>query len=99
MSFDPLTSYTTPIAPPLSPQMRRETEVRTYKKTDAYNRDAKKMAEAGWSVADVTSQRPRSGCGRILFLGLFAAVFHPKPEIVVTYTREVEKTTKSGRRR
>ncbi len=64
-----------------------ETMVRTYRGTDRFQKDAKRLAKDGWSVSNTVSQRPRAGCGRILSLGLFTLIFPPKPELVVTYTR------------
>lgn len=64
-----------------------ETMVRVYKSPDAYRREAEKLAKQGWVVSNTTERNPRAGCGRMIFLGLFALVFRPKPEIVVTYSR------------
>lgn len=66
---------------------KRETMVRVYKKPEDYERDAAKLAKDNWSVDSVTERRPRSGCGRIALLWLWALVFPPKPELVVTYAR------------
>lgn len=60
-------------------------QVRRYKDEKAYQKDAAKLARQGYEVASVVSEQPRSGCGRILAIGLFAAIFKPKPELVVTY--------------
>lgn len=60
-------------------------EVRRYKDEKAYQKDAGKMAAKGYEVQSVVSEQPRSGCGRILAIGFFAAIFKPKPELVVTY--------------
>lgn len=68
--------------------VRDETMVRTYTSAKAYQNDAKRLARDGWSAANVTEHRRRSGCIRVfLLLGIFALVFPPKPEIVVTYVR------------
>lgn len=70
-----------------------EIEVRSYKSAKEFNKDARRMARQGWEVQDVTNQQPRPGVGRVVMLGLFAAVFKPKPILIVTYrrkSREVE---------
>ena len=59
--------------------------VKRYKAQKAYEHDAIKMAARGYEVTSVTSVQPRPGAGRFLLLGLAAAVFKPKPELVVTY--------------
>jgi len=59
--------------------------IKRYRSQKAYQADAVKMLKAGYEVVTVTSEQPRSGCGRILLIGLFAAVFKPKPVLVVTY--------------
>lgn len=60
-------------------------EVKRYKNEAEYKKDANKMLAKGYEVQSVTSEQPRSGCGRILALGFFAAIFKPKPVLVVTY--------------
>ena len=60
-------------------------EVRRYRNEKEYQKDAGKMAAKGYEVQSVVSEQPRSGCGRILTIGIFAAIFKPKPELVVTY--------------
>lgn len=59
--------------------------VKKYKNEKEYQNDAKKMITRGYEVQSVTSEQPRSGCGRILLIGIFAAIFKPKPVLVVTY--------------
>lgn len=59
--------------------------VRRYKSEKEYQKDAQKMLRKGYEVQSVTSEQPRSGCGRIVAIGLFAAIFKPKPVLVVTY--------------
>ena len=59
--------------------------VKRYKSEKEYQRDAVKMQRQGYEVEHVVSEQPRSGCLRILSLGLFAAIFKPKPVLVVTY--------------
>jgi hypothetical protein len=68
--------------------MAAETMVRTYNKTGDYQKDATKLAQQGWTVANVAMQQPHSGCGRIVLIGVLAAIFKPKPVIIVTYQRE-----------
>jgi hypothetical protein len=59
--------------------------VRRYKSVGAYQSDVKNWTARGWEVSSTMEERPRSGCGRVLLLGIFAAVFPPKPVTVVTY--------------
>jgi hypothetical protein len=66
---------------------RMVTMVRSYKKEKDYRKDAQKLSKQGWHVMSTVEQRPRSGLGRLFMLGLLAAVFPPKPKIVVTYER------------
>lgn len=65
-----------------------ETMVREYKSTKDFSKDAEKLARDGWYVSSQTERKPRAGCLRILTLGLFALIFHPKPILVVTYQRQ-----------
>lgn len=60
-------------------------QVKRYRNEKEYQKDAAKMLKNGYEVQSVVSEQPRSGCGRILTIGLFAAIFKPKPELVVTY--------------
>lgn len=60
-------------------------EVKRYKTEKEYQKDARKMTERGYEVQSVVSEQPRSGCARWFTIGLFAAIFKPKPELVVTY--------------
>lgn len=64
---------------------KKTIEVKRYKNEKEYQKDAGKMAAKGYEVQSVVSEQPRSGCGRMLTIGIFAAVFKPKPELVVTY--------------
>lgn len=59
--------------------------VKRYKSDKEYQKDVNKMLKAGYEVQSVTSEQPRSGCARILTIGIFAAIFKPKPVTVVTY--------------
>lgn len=65
--------------------MPKQIVVKRYKSERAYQRDALRMRRRGYEVVDVTSEQPRSGCLRILSLGLIAAIYKPKPVLVVTY--------------
>lgn len=73
------------------PQMiregKRETESKTYKSSKDYENDSKRRIQDGWEVAGVVNNQPRSGCGRILLLGLFTLIWKPKPEITATYVK------------
>ena len=67
---------------------QQRTMVRVYTDPGRYRKDAERLAREGWRVEQVTEHRRRSGCLRVfLLLGIFALVFPPKPEIVVTYVR------------
>lgn len=57
-----------------------------YKSRGAMERGNTELARQGYRVQSVTELQQRSGCGRILLLGLFAAVIKPKPHYLVTYT-------------
>ena len=66
-----------------------ETMVKVYTNPKNYAKDAKDLAKDGWKAENVTERQPRRGCGRILAMGvIFAFIFPPKPELVVTYSRE-----------
>lgn len=58
--------------------------VRRYPTDADYQKDANKLARDGYTVTSTTSEQPRSGCLRILTLGVF---FKPKPVLVVTYSK------------
>jgi hypothetical protein len=75
-----------------------ETMVRTYKDTGDYQKDQKKLAKDGWMTTAMVERKPRAGVGRIITLGLVAAVRPPKPELVVTYQRAIaDKAAKPQR--
>ena len=61
--------------------------VRRYKTEREYQRDAGRMVKRGYRVAHVVSEMRNAGCMRWLTIGLFAIIFRPKPELVVTYQR------------
>lgn len=65
----------------------KNTIVREYRSHADFERDAAKLAADGYSVLTVTESQPRSGCLRIVTLGLFALVWKPKPKLLVTYQR------------
>ena len=58
--------------------------VRRYKTDAEFQKEANKLAKEGYSVTSTTSEQPRSGCLRILTLGI---LFKPKPVLVVTYNQ------------
>lgn len=62
--------------------------IREYDTQADYQREATVLHAEGWRVTSSISQQPRSGCLRILTLGIFALVFHPKAVLVITYERE-----------
>lgn len=74
---------------PLPPPRYRETMVRVYRTTHLYIHDAESLARERWQVATVDRRPRRNGLGRILSLPPIAMVLHPRPEIVVTYSRAV----------
>lgn len=57
--------------------------VKRYKTEREYQRDAQGMARKGYKVINVVSEQQRSGCLRILLIGI---IFPPKPQFVVTYS-------------
>lgn len=59
--------------------------VKRYSNEREYQKDAKNMLSKGYEVQSVISEQPRSGCARIILIGIFAAIFKPKPVLVVTY--------------
>lgn len=65
-----------------------QTTVRTYGSQTEFQRDANRMGAEGWRVTSTMDQQQRSGCMRMMTLGLFALVWKPKAKIVVTYTRD-----------
>lgn len=68
--------------------LNTETTVKEYKNIKAYQKDAPNMTAQGWHVQDTTSHQPRQGVGRVVALGFVgAALFKPKPKIIVTYSR------------
>jgi hypothetical protein len=64
-----------------------QTTVKTYASPTLFQKDSMRMQSQGWTVAHTTSHQPRPGVGRIVALGLFAGVFKPKPQIIVTWQR------------
>ncbi len=68
--------------------------VKRYKSDREFQTDARKMASKGYEVQSVTSEQPRSGCARILLIGIFAAIFKPKPVLVVTYRLSWQNTSR-----
>jgi hypothetical protein len=67
--------------------MHEEIFVMVYTDPAHYSKDIHNRASQGWTPISVTERRPRPGILRILTLGLWSAVFPPKPELVVTYQR------------
>jgi hypothetical protein len=57
--------------------------IKRYKNEREYQSDAQKMARKGYRVTNVVSENQRSGCMRILLIGLF---FPPRPQLIVTYS-------------
>jgi len=65
----------------------KTTMVREYDDRKAFEKDANKLARDGWSVVTQSERTQRSGCARLLMLGIFTPLFPPKPVLVVSYTR------------
>lgn len=65
----------------------QDIEVRTYKSTADYEQDSRRMAGLGYIWDAPVSQQPRAGIGRVAVLGFGAAVFKPKPVLIVTYRK------------
>ncbi|MGZ6362197.1 MAG: hypothetical protein ACXWP0_11010 [Ktedonobacterales bacterium] len=61
---------------------------REYKNSNVARKEIQKMARKGFTVVSMTEVQQRSGVGRFLLLGIFAAVFHPKPRVLVVYQGE-----------
>lgn len=61
--------------------------VREYKNPRAYQRDARRYAERGYTVASTAERGQRPGLIRVVLTGGLALLFRPKPHIVVTYQR------------
>jgi hypothetical protein len=71
----------------MQPQAAITTQVmREYRNLAQAQRDMSRMAAAGFTVVSTTQLTQRSGIMRILLIGIFAAVFHPKPHVLVTYS-------------
>ena len=64
-----------------------EMQVKRYNSSKEFQHDAGKMAKAGWRIIAQTQEKRRPGCARIGCLGIFAAIFPPKPVFVVTYQK------------
>lgn len=58
--------------------------VRTYRTSRAMQRDQQRMMRDGWYVVNTVHNQPRSSLLRLILIGW---IFHPKPEIIVTYQR------------
>lgn len=69
--------------------MAATTMVREYEDRKAFDKAAQKLSHDGWQVVSVTERTQRSGCMRIILTGGIGAIaFHPKPTLVVTYSRQ-----------
>lgn len=62
-------------------------KVVTYTGEKAMQRGISDMARQGWRVVSQSSFQPRAGVGRILLIGIFAAVIKPKMKFQVVYER------------
>jgi len=70
---------------------RYRTVSKEYRGLHAAQRDMARLSGRGWRVINgPTPVDQRAGCLRILALGIFAAIFKPKPHFLVTYERPVE---------
>lgn len=61
---------------------KQEVVVKTYTSEREYQNDVGKMVRSGYQIISTSQLQPRSGCLRLLLIGL---IFPPKPKIVVTY--------------
>ncbi len=61
--------------------------VREYASHTAFRTDAAKLAVTGFVVSNVSEMTQRSGCLRMLTLGIFALIWRPPSHIIVTYHR------------
>lgn len=60
---------------------------RIYTGEKAMRKGIDRMAKQGWRVVSQSSHQPRAGVGRMVALGLFAAVFKPPMRFTVVYER------------
>jgi hypothetical protein len=82
----------TPFATSQAPERRAVAKgvkqiTRTYKGQKALEKGIKKMARQGWQVQSQSSFQPRAGVGRIVLLGIMAAVIKPQTKWVVVYSK------------
>lgn len=66
--------------------MRQQTQ-REYKSRRQMRHGIAHMARHGWQVVATTEVQQRAGCLRILAIGIFAAIFKPKPHYLVTFAK------------
>lgn len=70
--------------------MASQQVVRVYPSPTSFQVEAARVAAYGWAVATTAERQPPTSCLRVLGLGIVGAlVFRPKPELVVTYRREM----------
>lgn len=70
---------------------RYKTVSKEYSSLHTAQRDISRLSGRGWRVINgPTPVAQRAGCLRILALGIFAAIFKPKPHFLVTYERPME---------
>lgn len=62
-------------------------KVVTYTGEKAMQRGISSMARQGWRVVSQSSYQPRAGVGRILLIGVFAAIWKPKTRFQVVFER------------
>jgi hypothetical protein len=67
--------------------MQQHQTQREYKSQRKMRHGIAHMARHGWRVVATTEVQQRSGCLRILAIGIFAAIFKPKPHYLVTFAK------------
>jgi hypothetical protein len=76
---------------PGTPEADAETQagqkVRTYEGEKDMQAGITRMARLGWRVVSQSSYQPRAGVGRIVALGLLAAVAKPRAKFTIIYER------------
>jgi hypothetical protein len=60
---------------------------RTYEGEKDMQAGIQRMAKRGWKVVSQSGYQPRAGLGRVVALGLMAAVIKPKAKFIVIYER------------
>lgn len=67
-------------------QRQQQTQIE-YKNRRQMRHGVAHMARHGWRVVATTEIQQRAGCLRILAIGIFAAIFKPKPHYLVMFAK------------